>query len=289
MADAIGLTLWRLAVTRRRLLEWVPAGEAKRRLDLTIGGFYRRMLPAVLLGAACGAFVSALRPRALPEALVFVAAWLLSPLAARAISLPPRLSEERELSEAETRFLSAIGRRTWRYFETFAGAEEHFLPVDNFQEIPQPVVAHRTSPTNIGLALLSTVAANDLGWIDRGEMTARLEATFETLERLERFRGHFYNWYDTRDLRPLEPKYISTVDSGNLAGHLIALRQACLESIANPAPVAARALEGIADALSLVKESAARLIESRREGPLTRRQFEDSFAAIESLLASVPD
>ena len=103
------------------------------------------------------------------------------------------------------------------------------LPPDNFQEDPAPALAHRTSPTNIGLYLLSVVSARDFGWIGTAEAVERLEATLATMSDLARFRGHFYNWYDTRDLRPLDPQYVSSVDSGNLAGHLIALANACRE------------------------------------------------------------
>ena len=108
------------------------------------------------------------------------------------------------------------------------------LPPDNFQEDPQPVLAHRTSPTNLGLYLLSVLAARDFGWLGITSAVDRLEETLRTMNRLERFRGHFFNWYDTRDLRPLDPKYISSVDSGNLAGHLIVLRSACREMVAAP-------------------------------------------------------
>ena len=124
-----------------------------------------------------------------------------------------------------------IARRTWHFFETFVTAEDHWLPPDNFQEDPKPVVAHRTSPTNIGLYLLSTVAARDFGWIGTLDAVERIEGTLGTMKRMELFRGHFYNWYDTRDLHPLDPKYISSVDSGNLAGHLIVLGNSCRELI----------------------------------------------------------
>ena len=129
------------------------------------------------------------------------------------------------------------------------------LPPDNFQEDPRPVVAHRTSPTNIGLYLLSVVAARDFGWLGTLDTLERVEATLATMDRMDRFRGHFYNWYETRDLHPLEPKYISSVDSGNLAGHLIALANACRamvnEPIVNPDWAA-----GLEDGLSLVRELA---------------------------------
>ena len=136
------------------------------------------------------------------------------------------------VSAADAHALRLIARRTWRFFETFVVAEDHMLPPDNFQEEPRPVVAHRTSPTNLGLYLLSVVAARDFGWLGTLETVERLGATLETMNGLERFRGHFYNWYDTHDLRPLDPKYVSSVDSGNLAGHLIALGNACREMIA---------------------------------------------------------
>src|SRR4029078_9006626 len=125
------------------------------------------------------------------------------------------------LNPEDVAFARLVARRTWRFFETFVGPEDHALPPDNFQEDPAPVIAHRTSPTNMGLYLLSTVAAHDFGWVGTVTAVERLDATLGTRNSLERFRVHFYSWYDARDLRPLEPKYVSSVDSGNLAGHLI--------------------------------------------------------------------
>src|SRR5207244_12894574 len=158
------------------------------------------------------------------------------------------------LSIVDAQALRLIARRTWRFFATFVSVDSHALPPDNFQETPRPVIAHRTSPTNIGLYLLSTIAARDLGWIGTAETVERLEATFEAMNGLERFRGHFYNWYDTSDGRPLDPKYVSSVDSGNLAGHLIALQHACEEMIDSPVRVRA-ALAGIEDTALLVRLS----------------------------------
>jgi len=180
------------------------------------------------------------------------------------------------LQQSETSPLQA--RRTWRFFSTFVGAEDHALPPDNFQEDPRPVVAHRTSPTNLGLYLLSTVAAHDFGWIGTLEAVERLEATIETMGRLERFRGHFLNWYDTAGCRPLNPRYVSSVDSGNLAGHLIALKQACLQKIDHP-PLARTALAGIEDAALLVRES-ARALEGRRPRAATRVRLEEALDAV---------
>ncbi len=161
-----------------------------------------------------------------------------------------------------------IARRTCANFETFVTEADHMLPPDNFQEDPVPTVAHRTSPTNLGLYLLSVASARDFGWIGTIEATARLEATLATMRDLERFRGHFYNWYDTRDLRPLDPRYISSVDSGNLAGHLIALANACREWRGRPIP-GERRIAGIKNALELTRDQADRCaVDNEPDGEL---------------------
>src|SRR5207245_11451329 len=134
-------------------------------------------------------------------------------------------------SDSDARALRLVARRTSRFFETFVTATDHMLPPDNFQEDPKPTVANRTSPTNLGLYLLAAVSARDFGWAGMTETVDRLEATLATMGDLQRFRGHFYNWYDTQNLRPLDPQYVSSVDSGNLAGLLIAFAIACRERI----------------------------------------------------------
>ena len=138
-------------------------------------------------------------------------------------------------------FLKKLARKTWAFFETFVGPEDHWLPPDNYQEHSAPVVAHRTSPTNMGLALLANLSAYDFGYITAGQLIERTAKAFHTMEALERHQGHFYNWYDTLSLKPLPPTYISTVDSGNLAGHLLTLRtgllaQQCVDTPATVQP-----------------------------------------------------
>ena len=170
--------------------------------------------------------------------------WMLAPLVAIRLSQPSR-SIRHPLSVSARAEALRYASRHWAFFDRFVTTETHWLAPDNFQSEPEPVVAMRTSPTNIGLQLLSTVSAQDLGLLALGEMTTRLERTMATLRSLPRYRGHFYNWYDLHDpqnLRVLEPAYISTVDSGNLAGHLIALRQACLALAAPPSECRARLL-----------------------------------------------
>jgi cyclic beta-1,2-glucan synthetase len=189
MSDAIVRSLARLYVTRRRLLEWVPAARARSSLDLTLGGAYTRLAGGPLLAGVAAVIVLLARPAAASLAAPFLVLWALSPAAALWMSLPPRGAGAHPLSAENARALRLIARRTWRFFETFVGAEDHALPPDNFQEDPSPVIAHRTSPTNLGMGLLSTVAARELGWIGTVEMVERLEATLGTMSQLERFRG----------------------------------------------------------------------------------------------------
>ena len=267
-------------MTRRNLLEWMTAAQAKATHGLGLGRFYGQMAGGVVLAAAGAVLVLVAKPGAAWIALPFVALWLLSPVVARWVSLPPPESVADRLSAADQDALRRIARLTWRFFETFVGPDDHGLPPDNFQDDPAPEVAHRTSPTNIGLYLLSTVTARDFGWIGTLEMVERLEATLTTIDGLERYRGHLYNWYDTRDLHPLEPEYVSSVDSGNLAGHLLALSSACRQMIDQPLPVAA-ALAGIRDTVALTRQAAETIGHDRGGQTLTRRQLEEALDAFE--------
>jgi cyclic beta-1,2-glucan synthetase len=278
MGDAIVRTLVRVYVTRRRLLEWVTAAQAKAGLRLDLLGFYRRMGGGVALAIAASLVVAWVRPEALSTASVFLFLWIASPAVARWISLPRSTAPAEPLSEADARALRLIARRTWRFFTTFVGPGDHALPPDNFQEIPSPMVAHRTSPTNIGLYLLATVAARDFGWIGTLDTVDRLEATIETMHGLERCRGHFYNWYDTKDCLPLDPKYVSSVDSGNLAGHLIAIAHACVEMIERPL-LRRAALDGIEDAALLVRLSSLPAASDPRSRTVARQRLDEAVDA----------
>jgi len=286
MADAILRTLARLWITRRGLLEWTTASQTKASVTLDLAGFYRQMAGGVLVAAAIGALVVVAKPGAVLVAAPFVLLWLASPLIARWVSLPPLQSAGRQLSTADARVLRLTARRTWRFFERFVGPDDHALPPDNFQEEPEPVVAHRTSPTNIGMYLLTTITARDFGWIGTIDMVERLEATLATISDVSRFHGHLYNWYDTRDLRPLEPAYVSSVDSGNLCAALVVLSNACREMVDRPVPVLV-AVAGIDDAVSLARGAAAAISDERRTQTLSRRQLSE---AIEPLvgLTEVP-
>jgi cyclic beta-1,2-glucan synthetase len=287
MTDAIVRTLTRVFLTRRKLLEWVTAAQAKSGFDLSLSGSYRRMSSTVGLALAVSILVAFQAPEVWPIAAPFALLWALSPMVVYWTSRPPRAAAAQPLSEDDVRMLRLTARRTWRFFEAFVGPEDHALPPDNFQEEPTSIVAHRTSPSNLGLYLLSIIAAHDFGWIGTVAAIERLEATLGAMNGLERFRGHFYNWYDTRDLRPLDPKYISSVDSGNLAGHLIALGQACQEIIDRPL-LGAHALSGIADAVLLLRRSARAIVDDRRTQTVTRKNLDEALDALTAALSPLP-
>jgi cyclic beta-1,2-glucan synthetase len=287
MIDAIVRTLYRLYLTKRNLLEWVTAAQAEYGADVRLRTFYRHLGGGVFLAAASGLLLLTLKPGAWFVGMPFILLWLLSPVLARSISIPTRIAESQALTTAETRALRLIARRTWRFFETFVDRDDQSLPQDNFQEDPEPVGAHRTSPTNLGLYLLSVTVARDFGWIGTLETVERLEATFQTMTSLHRVSGHFVNWYDTRSLRPLEPVYVSTVDSGNLAGHLIAVAQACRENMNRPA-WGPEILAGIRDPLSLLVDAAAQGARSWRVPSVAERRLEEAVASMSALLAQTP-
>ena len=286
-SDAIIRTLWRLLVSRRHLLEWTPASRAMGGKQLTLRGFARRMMGALGLASAALVVAFVFGRGGWLIALPVVALWWLSPAVAWRISQTPGPERRAALGDAEVLALRRAARRTWRYFETFVTPAENALPPDNFQETPSPVVAHRTSPTNIGLYLLSVVAARDFGWIGAMQAITRLEATQATMARMERFRGHFFNWYDTRDLTALAPKYVSSVDSGNLAGHLIALANVCREWRSARLSAPARRA-GVGDMIGLLTEATARLGAGVRTQTATPRQLADSLAVISHTLAQTP-
>jgi cyclic beta-1,2-glucan synthetase len=279
MTDAIGRTLFRLVVSRRNLLEWVTAAQAQLSSRLSLLGVYRRMSASVVTAALAILAVSVAGRGAWWIVLPFVVLWTAAPAIARAISVSPLVAGRLPVSAPELRYLRLVARRTWRFFETFVTADDHMLPPDNFQEDPQPVVAHRTSPTNLGLYLLCTVSARDCGWAGTVATVQRLEATLATMQKMQRYRGHFYNWYDTRDLRPLDPRYVSSVDSGNLAAHLIAVANACREWVGF-AVTRAAAIAGIEDAIQLTREALLTLPDDRRAQSITRHQVEDALNAL---------
>ncbi len=253
MVDAILLTLYRLFVSHRNLLEWVTAAQTKELPSADLAENYWKMRGCVLLALGTMLVLASAGAAAWWVAAPFLVLWIASPAIAVWISITPSVAGHLPLSSADSAELRGVARSTWRFFETFVTADDNMLPPDNFQEDPRPVVAHRTSPTNMGLYLISIVSARDFGWLGTLDAIERLEASMATMARLTKYRGHFYNWYDTRDLRPLEPRYVSSVDSGNLAAHLIALANTCAEW-RQSAPCYAVIAAGLDDALRLAHE-----------------------------------
>ena len=273
--DAIGRTLIRLLVTRRRLLEWQTSGDAERKAGAGIARFFVIMWFAPAAAVLLGFGLVVLRPSEFPLALPFLGSWLAAPLIAWWIS-QPLVSATPSLTDAQRTFLRRTARKTWRFFETFVTAEENWLPPDNFQEDPGPTIASRTSPTNMGLALLANLAARDLGYLSTGGLIRRTRDALTGMMRLERYRGHFYNWYETRTLQPLPPLYVSSVDSGNLAGHLLTLA-AGLRELADERIFTGQVFSGLRDTVSVVQELAGdhvsldRLVVALERSPSTLR------------------
>jgi cyclic beta-1,2-glucan synthetase len=239
-------------LTGRHLLEWRTASDAQRSAVNGLAGTYRVMLVAPLAALAALVAIGIAAPRALAVAAPVLVLWLCCPAVAWWLSRPLR-TKLLELGVSDRAFLRGVARRTWRFFETFVAAEDNHLPPDNFQEEPPRGIAHRTSPTNIGLALTANLGAYDFGYLSASEVVERTTRTLGTLDLLGRYRGHFYNWYDTTTLEPLRPLYISTVDSGNLIGHLITLA-AGLTDMAEHALFRAQIFDGLRDTLELVAE-----------------------------------
>ena len=259
-AHAVAVTLIRVAVTKRRLLEWETAASTAARAAGVYGQRFRRFvveMAASPLIAVLTAFAIAMRrPAALVPATPFLLLWISAPAVAFWLSVP--IGERvRPLSERERATLRRTARRTWRYFETFLTEDDAWLAPDNFQDdAGLTKLARRTSPTNIGMGMLSTMAAWDLGYLGAAGMVRMLDATVRTLESLERYNGHFLNWYDTATRAPLRPRYISTVDSGNLAAALIALAVGLREMTGRPQTLSQR-VAGLGDAADLLATAAA--------------------------------
>jgi len=264
MADAIVRTIIRVAFTRRNMLEWVTAADAERSFKGQLPDFWRKMWPGTAAAAFFLGWVAFFSPALWAGAAALSILWGLSPWIAYRISLPkqkqvPNLSQEQILK------LRLIARKTWRFFEDFVGQDDNWLPPDNYQEDPSVGVAHRTSPTNIGLYLMSVLAARDLGYIGVLETIERLERTISTIERMEKSEGHLYNWYNTITLEPLKPRIISSVDSGNLVGYLIVIKQGLEELLRRPL-VGKGMLEGLRDTFVLYQHKGNDLLDRALSG-----------------------
>jgi cyclic beta-1,2-glucan synthetase len=261
--DAIVRVIYRRMTSHRLLLEWETAADAHRRARSRQLQFIltRLWIPAacVLLFVGAASWGTATMVAAAP----FLLLGALFPVAVMVINRPAKSWRGGTLTADDRRFLRAVARRTWRYFDDFVGPQTSWLPPDNVQETPTREIFMRTSPTNIGLSMLATVAANDFGYITIDDLVERNLRTLETLSRLERFEGHLFNWYDLSTLEPLRPRYVSAVDSGNLLASLWTFQTSCDELAARPL-LDESALRGIADTLSVLRQIAPNQKETER-------------------------
>lgn len=220
--DAIIRTLVRMCWTKRRLLEWKTASDSERGNNGSLRGTIYQMMLAPGLAIIASFILYLSTPEVLFWAAPWLVVWFVSPCIAWWFSRPI-IRRGIQFSESQHHFLEKLSRMTWRFFEEYVTEEDNWLPPDNIQQNPNLEIATRTSPTNIGMALLSDLAAYDFGYCSASQLLNRTRKTYKTLDQLERHRGHFFNWYDTRTLAPLHPQYVSMVDSGNLAANLLVL------------------------------------------------------------------
>jgi Cellobiose phosphorylase len=252
MMDAVLRTIWRLLVSKKRLLEWETAADAENRLRNDINGYFKSMWICFISSSVLIILTVYFSPSSILGAAAFSVIWASSPFAAYWVSMafPEKYSA---LDGESIRELRRISRKTWRFFEDFAGSDDNYLPPDNYQEEPFKGAAHRTSSTNIGLLLASILCARDMGYLSTTEMIEKLERVFNSLDKMDRWKGHFYNWYDTTTLQPLRPLYISTVDSGNLVGYLMTLREGIIEYVEKPL-INKELAQGLIDTIDLMNE-----------------------------------
>ncbi|HON59060.1 MAG TPA: glucoamylase family protein [Smithella sp.] len=255
--DAVLRTIWRMAISRKHLLEWNPSENVNRHLRSDFAGYARDMWFSLFWALFSLAVLLFFKPFQLTIAAPFLIIWSCSPLVAWSMS-KPLLRREIKLSADQVDFLKKSARRIWAFFETFVTEDENWLPPDNYQEHPVGIVAHRTSPTNIGLSLLSNLCARDFGYLTNRQFIERTARTLSTLTKMERYRGHFYNWYDTQSLDPLHPLYVSSVDSGNLTASLLILKTG-LYALGDQKILDERIFDGLQDTLRLMEEKSGKL------------------------------
>ena len=263
VVDAVVRVAVRMTITRKHLLQWTSAAHTAFGLGAKSSRalLWREMIWSPVLAVATAALIAWAKPSALALAAPVLVLWLLAPEIARWVSRPSS-SGEPPLRDDERRKLRLLARRTWRFFDVFVGPNDQWLPIDNYQEEPREQTAHRTSPTNIGMMLLSTLAAYDLGYLGPSELSLRVRSAFGSIQRLAHYQGHLLNWYETKNLEPLLPRYVSTVDSGNFAGCLVALTQGCRE-VASAPVIRAVAWDGLVDSLGLLEEAVGSVADAR--------------------------
>lgn len=283
-STAIGISLWRLLVTRRHLLKWKTSIASEQMTGNHLSNFYSLMWFTSAVAIVCMGVLAVFNPWLLLYSFPIWIAWLIAPYIVWLISRPIK-KQSPDFTTKQQYLLHRIARKTWYFFETFVTAKENWLPPDNFQEVPVPVIASRTSPTNIGLALLANLSAYDLGYLSAGKMLERTQLMFTTMSRLKRYKNHFYNWYDTHTLKPLFPLYVSSVDSGNLAGHLLTLGQGIRELKKTPV-YQPDIFSGLLDTVQVIKEYALQnklLLQLETDLEANPQTLQKAFALLRSI------
>ncbi|MBW9087281.1 protein ndvB [Rhizobium wenxiniae] len=287
MTDAIGRSLYRLFVSRKLMLEWKTAASIQSNAQGSPTDYYRAMWHAPAIAVLSILLAAIPGDNAFLVGIPFAILWIFSPLVAWYVSQSAETEDKLFVPENVSVELRKIARRTWRYFEMFVTPEHSYLPPDNYQEKPNPSVAKRTSPTNIGVYLLSTISARHFGWISFAETVERLEQTIATVEKADKFRGHMYNWYHIDTMKPLMPRYVSSVDSGNFAGHLIAISSACRIWAEAPSAHLQGNLDGLGDVAGILGETLKALPDDRKTVRPLRRRLEERINGFANALAAV--
>ncbi len=254
--SAIVKTIYRLTVSKKKLLEWNTAAAVEKKHQNSLVSYYTEMIAAPILGATTLAFTYFLWDLSIPYVVLGVA-WLLAPCIAFIISQKSE-SDKYTLKDSEKQYIRMHARLTWAYFEDFINEENNYLIPDNYQHTPNKNIAYRTSPTNIGLSLASIIAANDLGYLDANTMQKQITCILDTIDNLEKWNGHLLNWYDTKTLKPLNPLYISSVDSGNLAAYIIVCLQAINQKL-DKTIIEKQQIKGLIDTLNLVETKSEKI------------------------------
>ncbi|MBI6873201.1 GH36-type glycosyl hydrolase domain-containing protein [Clostridium aciditolerans] len=252
MLDAIIRTIYRLFISKKKMLQWQTAAD----VEANSGRMLKDFISAMWIGSIISVLTLIISFRNSLETTIVMAPscilWFISPYIAYKISKEIK-EEKEELNKEEEKVLRRLSRKTWAYFEDFVNEDNNWLAPDNYQEDPNNGVAHRTSPTNMGMGITSNLAAFDLGYIGTLELVDRIDRVISSMNLLEKYKGHFYNWYDTETKKPLYPRYISTVDSGNLVGY-VWLTIASLDEYVNNPVINDRLLKGLMDTLILANE-----------------------------------
>ena len=252
MTKAALVTLWRIYVSKKNTLEWITSADLEASQKDSLSGYYSKMHSSIWGAIVVGILVLVFKPSLAIVSAALLVVWAMAPCIAYIISRD-RIDTAKRIPKEDTNDLGKIARKTWRYFEEFIDPSNNYLVPDNFQQEPYRGLAERTSPTNIGLSLLSVIVARDMGFIGYLEMTDIISKIISTLESLKKWNGHLFNWYNTKTLKKLSPGYVSTVDSGNLVCYLTTLVQGLNDYLDRPI-VDYKFISGIMDTLGCAEQ-----------------------------------